>query len=267
MSLPAVPPRHKSEREKDEEIYNTVGVQAQTKKKGPCDRMNRPPGTNRTSTTYTTNNWQSRNNTYKSMRTRTNAHMNASHTQIRTCRNACTHTHTNTHTHARAKRRRKKQHTVAGAGKDRRQKGHGSFTRSSLCRCSYAGKDRRQKGHGSISRSTFCRCRYLLCHPDIKAKERKMKKYIIQWACKHRPKKGTVRSDEPPARHEPHTHNIQNEQLAVKKPHIQENTNAHERTNKRITNADTNMQKLMHTHENTHTNTRTNALQQKKKIG
>ena len=101
MSLPAVPPRHKSEREKDDGIYNTVGVQAQTKEKGPCDRMNRPPGTNRTSTTYRTNNWQSRNHTYKSMRTRTNAHMNASQTQIRTCRNACTHTQTPTQTHAR----------------------------------------------------------------------------------------------------------------------------------------------------------------------
>jgi hypothetical protein len=89
-------------------------------KKGPCDRMNRPPGTNRTSTTYTTNNWQSRNNTYKSMRTRTNAHMNASHTQIRTCRNACTHTHTNTHTHARAKKKCNTQSQAQARTDDRR---------------------------------------------------------------------------------------------------------------------------------------------------
>ena len=108
MSLPAMPPRHKSEREKDEGIYNTVGVQAQTKKKGPCDRMNRPPGTNRTRTTYKTNNWQSRNHTYKRMRTRTNAQMNASLTQIRTCRNSCTHTQTRTQTHARTHYKKKR---------------------------------------------------------------------------------------------------------------------------------------------------------------
>ena len=65
----------------------------------------------------------------------------------------------------------------------------------------------------------------------------------------------TLRSDEPPARHEPHKHNIQNEQLAVKKPHIQEHADAHERTYERITYADTNMQKRMHTHANTHTGT------------
>ena len=70
-------------------------------KKRPCDRMNRPPDTNRTSTTYRTNSWQSRDHTYKIDQTRTNAHMNASETQIRTCRNACTHTRTHTQTHAR----------------------------------------------------------------------------------------------------------------------------------------------------------------------
>ena len=69
-----------------------------------------------------------------------------------------------------------------------------------------------------------------------------------------------MRSDEPPARHEPHKHNIHNEQLAVKKQHIQEQADANERTYERITNADTNMQKRMHTHTNTQTDTRTNAL-------
>ena len=73
-------------------------------------------------------------------------------------------------------------------------------------------------------------------------------------------KKGTVRSDEPPARHEPHKHNIHNEQLAVKKQHIQEHADANERTYERITYANTNMQKRMHTHAYKPTYTRTSVL-------
>ena len=78
-------------------------------------------------------------------------------------------------------------------------------------------------------------------------------------------KKGTVRSDEPPARHEPHKHNIHNEQLAVKKQHIQEHADANERTYERITYANTNMQKRMHTHAYKHTYTRTSKKKRTKK--